>query len=453
MEATDYAAGEASAAQDTAADGAAEAAPGGQADADPEPEDPMELPPHGCEVFVGGVPRTATEDMLKEFAERAGPIFSCSLLKDPGNPGTNRGYGFIKYKEKVVADKAMETLHQQSLLQFPENKLRVSSSQSKNKIYVGNIPRAFSQEQIESAIKPHVVGLTATEVLQSKDFPGQNRGFCFLEFYNHACAQKAKTTLDTGSFKMGDRVLTISYAEPRRDDTQPQQKEVKACYVGHLPDNVDDTKLIEAFAPIGEVIKVVLPGGKDGRKYRDYGFVHFNERSQALKAVEDYGAGQDGQAQIQQDKAGFGDMGRGGGFGGQGARGRGGRGYGARSDYGGGYGGGYDSYGGMGGYDDGSGYGAAGGADYSGYAGYGGYGGYASAGYGAQAPVGMVPMMLPNGQVGYVLSGGAGAGGMAAGSGYGAGAAAGGPVRSTSGGGRRGGGGSYGAGGQRYRPY
>lgn len=53
--------------------------------------------------------------------------------------------------------------------------------------------------------------------------------------------------------RMGDRVLTISYAEPRRDDTQPQQKEVKACYVGHLPDDVDDTKLIEAFAPIGEV--------------------------------------------------------------------------------------------------------------------------------------------------------------------------------------------------------
>lgn len=83
-----------------------------------------------------------------------------------------------------------------------------------------------------------------------------------------------------------------------------------------------------------------------------------------------------------------------------GGRGRGGRGYGGRSDYGGGYGGGYDSYGGMGGYDDGSGYGAAGAADYSGYAGYGGYGGYTSAGYGAQAPVGMVPMMLPNGQVG-----------------------------------------------------
>ena len=34
-------------------------------------------------------------------------------------------YGFIKYKEKTVADKAMETLHQQSLSQFPENKVGV----------------------------------------------------------------------------------------------------------------------------------------------------------------------------------------------------------------------------------------------------------------------------------------------------------------------------------------
>ena len=52
---------------------------------------------------------------------------------------------------------------------------------------------------------------------------------------------------------MGDRVLTISYAEPRRDESAVPQKEVKACYVGHLPEDVDEDKLKEAFAPIGEV--------------------------------------------------------------------------------------------------------------------------------------------------------------------------------------------------------
>ncbi len=52
---------------------------------------------------------------------------------------------------------------------------------------------------------------------------------------------------------MGDRILTISYAEPRRDEIATPQKEVKACYVGHLPDDVEEEKLKEAFAPIGEV--------------------------------------------------------------------------------------------------------------------------------------------------------------------------------------------------------
>ena len=35
----------------------------------------------------------------------------------------------------------------------------------------------------------------------SKDFPGQNRGFAFVEFYNHACAQAAKNALSAPDYK------------------------------------------------------------------------------------------------------------------------------------------------------------------------------------------------------------------------------------------------------------
>ena len=34
----------------------------------------------------------------------------------------------------------------------------------------------------------------------SKDFPGQNRGFAFVEFYNHACAQAAKNALSAPTY-------------------------------------------------------------------------------------------------------------------------------------------------------------------------------------------------------------------------------------------------------------
>ena len=45
------------------------------------------------------------------------------------------------------------------------------------------------------------VGVIATELLLSKDFEGQNRGFGFVEFYNHGAANAAKKTLGAQTFK------------------------------------------------------------------------------------------------------------------------------------------------------------------------------------------------------------------------------------------------------------
>ena len=38
------------------------------------------------------------------------------------------------------------------------------------------------------------------ELLLSKEYPGQNRGFAFVEFYNHACAQHAKNALSAPTY-------------------------------------------------------------------------------------------------------------------------------------------------------------------------------------------------------------------------------------------------------------
>jgi heterogeneous nuclear ribonucleoprotein R len=38
------------------------------------------------------------------------------------------------------------------------------------------------------------------ELLMSKEYPGQNRGFAFVEFHNHACAQAAKNTLSAPTY-------------------------------------------------------------------------------------------------------------------------------------------------------------------------------------------------------------------------------------------------------------
>lgn len=62
--------------------------------------------------------------------------------------------------------------------------------------------------------------------------------------------------------------------------------QVKALYVKNIPENTSNEKLKELFQRHGEVTKVVMPPGKAGGK-RDFGFIHFAERSSALKAVKD----------------------------------------------------------------------------------------------------------------------------------------------------------------------
>lgn len=54
-------------------------------------DDPMAQPPHGTEVFVGGVPRTATEEQLSVFASEVGEVHGITLLREPQNPEHNRG--------------------------------------------------------------------------------------------------------------------------------------------------------------------------------------------------------------------------------------------------------------------------------------------------------------------------------------------------------------------------
>lgn len=60
---------------------------------------------------------------------------------------------------------------------------------------------------------------------------------------------------------------------------------MKAVYVKNLPKNVTQDQLIKLFERHGEITKVVLPPSKPGHEKR-YAFVHFKERSMAMKALK-----------------------------------------------------------------------------------------------------------------------------------------------------------------------
>jgi hypothetical protein len=52
-----------------------------------------------------------------------------------------------------------------------------------------------------AAACPPGAGVVGLELMMSKDGTTSNRGFGFLEFYNHACADKARKQLTDSGFK------------------------------------------------------------------------------------------------------------------------------------------------------------------------------------------------------------------------------------------------------------
>ena len=55
----------------------------------------------------------------------------------------------------------------------------------------------------------------------------------------------------------------------------------------NIPENTTTEQLKELFQQHGDVTKVNMPPGKAGHSKRDFAFIHYAERSSALKAVKE----------------------------------------------------------------------------------------------------------------------------------------------------------------------
>jgi RNA recognition motif-containing protein len=61
---------------------------------------------------------------------------------------------------------------------------------------------------------------------------------------------------------------------------------VKAVYIKNLPADITQNRLRELFEHHGKITKVALPPAKAGQEKSRYGFVHFADRSSAMKALK-----------------------------------------------------------------------------------------------------------------------------------------------------------------------
>ncbi|XP_043918759.1 RNA-binding protein 47 isoform X2 [Protopterus annectens] len=233
------------------------------------------VPARGCEVFVGKIPRDVYEDELVPVFESVGRIYEMRLMMD--FDGKNRGYAFVMYTHKHEAKRAVRELNNYEIR--PGRLLGVCSSVDNCRLFIGGIPKMKKREEILEEISKVTEGVLDVIVYASAADKMKNRGFAFVEYESHRAAAMARRKLMPGRIQLWGHQIAVDWAEPEIDVDEDIMETVKILYVRNLMiETTEDMikKIFSQFNP-GCVERV--------KKIRDYAFVHFITREDAVHAM------------------------------------------------------------------------------------------------------------------------------------------------------------------------
>ncbi|KAK9879000.1 hypothetical protein WA026_003815 [Henosepilachna vigintioctopunctata] len=241
----------------------------------PPPDWDGSPPGSGCEVFCGKIPKDMYEDELIPLFEQCGTIWDLRLMMDPMT-GTNRGYAFVTFTSRDAAQVAVQKLDNHEIK--PGKTLKINISVPNLRLFVGNIPKSKGKEEILEEFGKLTAGLNEVIIYSSPDDKKKNRGFCFLEYESHKAASLAKRRLGTGRIKVWGCDIIVDWADPQEEPDEQTMSKVKVLYVRNLTQDITEEKLKDVFEVHGKVERV--------KKIKDYAFIHFEDRDNAVKAME-----------------------------------------------------------------------------------------------------------------------------------------------------------------------
>ena len=232
-------------------------------------------PGRGCEVFVGKLPRDCLESDLFPLFERCGSIYEMRLMLDFS--GFNRGYAFITYTSREAARRSVKELNQFEIR--PNRSIGVCQSVDNCRLFVGGIPKTKKREEILEEIGQVTEGVVDVIVYPSAHDKTKNRGFAFVEYESHRSAAMARRKLLPGKIQLWGHQIAVDWAEPETEVDDDVMATVRVLYVRNLMINTTE-----------EQIKQIFERFKDNsvervKKLKDYAFVHFKQRDDALHAM------------------------------------------------------------------------------------------------------------------------------------------------------------------------
>ncbi|XP_020584127.1 flowering time control protein FCA [Phalaenopsis equestris] len=174
-----------------------------------------------AKLFIGSIPKTATEEDIRPLFEEHGDVVEVALIKD-WRTGHQQGFGFIKYASSEHADRAIRALNNRYTLPGATVPIQVKYADgerdrfgpSEDKLFVASLNRRATEKEVEEifALYGHV-----EDVYLMKDEMKQSRGCGFVKFSNRDMALAAMNALH-GTYVMRgcDQPLIVRFAEPKR---------------------------------------------------------------------------------------------------------------------------------------------------------------------------------------------------------------------------------------------
>ncbi|CAF1030025.1 unnamed protein product [Adineta steineri] len=249
----------------------------GQRKTGPPPNWPTTCHPpgRGCEVFVGKLPRDCFESELFPLFERCGQIYEMRLMMDFS--GSNRGYAFITYTNRDDAKRCVKELNNYEIRS--NHLIGVCQSVDNCRLFVGGIPKTKKREEILEEMCKVTEGVVDVIVYPSANDKTKNRGFAFVEYESHRSAAMARRKLLPGNIQLWGQQIAVDWAEPENQVDEDVMANVRVLYVRNLMMTTTEEQIKEVFERFkpNSIERV--------KKLKDYAFVHFKQRDDALHAM------------------------------------------------------------------------------------------------------------------------------------------------------------------------
>jgi len=162
-------------------------------------------------IFIGGVPRTVTDDEYSEYFRSFGEVTDCILMRD--SMGVCRGFGFVTYREQSAYDAVF-----QAQLQLRGSKLdarkavpmnEVRENKSGVKVFVGGLVPEVDKQKLEEFFSQY--GAIEDAIVMMDSSTGKSRGFGFVTFVDPSSVEEL---LVTPKFEFCGKLIECKRAQP-----------------------------------------------------------------------------------------------------------------------------------------------------------------------------------------------------------------------------------------------